>query len=503
MILLSNGDRLCTGTLVNNTLKDFKPYFFTAFHCLDISSSDGTLSSSEKSSVINWVFRFRYQSPSCGGGDGFNFISFNGANFRSAYQPTDFALLELFSSPSPFDCISFSGWSKSPVGATRGTSIHHPRGDVKKISFDDNQLQLNNSIISWTDGTTSAPQSHWLVDFDRGTTEGGSSGSALFDQNHLLIGQLHGGDNGCAPIRKYYGLFGLSWAGGGTNDTRLSNWLDPIGSNVGQINTQYDRVISGPTQSCQTWTYIINLPSGTPVTWSVTGDLTIVGNTTGTSVNIISNTNNSGGILTATFNTSCGSVNATRIIAPREIPYATIYGDAFEACGYMTKQPFYVNEYPGATNYNWSIYPSPSDYTIFSNGTPNIRLNISGAGTYQLGLTISTNCGDMYADSWITVYDFDQCSGFSAYQYYPNPANSQMTVEYKGNPDEQQKPATSVTKDFLVELLNERGETLFKSRNTTNANKINFNTTNISNGTYYLHITSNKTTYKKQVLIQH
>ena len=33
-----------------------------------------------------------------------------------------------------------------------------------------------------------------VEDWDLGTTEGGSSGSPLFDQNHRVIGQLHGGD---------------------------------------------------------------------------------------------------------------------------------------------------------------------------------------------------------------------------------------------------------------------------------------------------------------------
>ena len=32
-----------------------------------------------------------------------------------------------------------------------------------------------------------------LEDWDLGTTEGGSSGSPLFNQDHRVIGQLHGG----------------------------------------------------------------------------------------------------------------------------------------------------------------------------------------------------------------------------------------------------------------------------------------------------------------------
>lgn len=35
LILLSNGDALCSGSLVNNTANDFTPYILTANHCLD------------------------------------------------------------------------------------------------------------------------------------------------------------------------------------------------------------------------------------------------------------------------------------------------------------------------------------------------------------------------------------------------------------------------------------------------------------------------------------
>ena len=53
------------------------------------------------------------------------------------------------------------------------------------------------------------------------TTEGGSSGSGLWDENHYLIGQLYGGQANCSnSINDYYGKFSKSWAG-------LSSWLDP------------------------------------------------------------------------------------------------------------------------------------------------------------------------------------------------------------------------------------------------------------------------------------
>ena len=55
-----------------------------------------------------------------------------------------------------------------------------------KISFD------NNSLLR-TDYSSNSGNSHWRTVWDSGTTEGGSSGSPLFDSNHRIIGQLHGG----------------------------------------------------------------------------------------------------------------------------------------------------------------------------------------------------------------------------------------------------------------------------------------------------------------------
>ena len=42
------------------------------------------------------------------------------------------------------------------------------------------------------------------IDWDDGTTEPGSSGSPLFDQNHRVIGQLHGGYAACGNDEALY-----------------------------------------------------------------------------------------------------------------------------------------------------------------------------------------------------------------------------------------------------------------------------------------------------------
>lgn len=58
LVLLSNGEDWCSGSLLMSTNLSFDPYFLTAFHCIDWPSADGYLSDSEKNSAENWMFKF-------------------------------------------------------------------------------------------------------------------------------------------------------------------------------------------------------------------------------------------------------------------------------------------------------------------------------------------------------------------------------------------------------------------------------------------------------------
>src|SRR5690606_37033306 len=79
---------------------------------------------------------FQYKSPTCGGNDGTTYYSFPGSTFRSALLETDFALLELNQTPQANTGIRYAGWSRDATAATSSVGIHHPRGDVMKISVE-------------------------------------------------------------------------------------------------------------------------------------------------------------------------------------------------------------------------------------------------------------------------------------------------------------------------------------------------------------------------------
>ncbi len=217
MVLTAGGTRWCSGSLVNNVRQDETPLFLTANHCLGSESS--------------WIFMFNYESPSCADIDGPTNFTLQGSTRLANWSTSDFALLLLNEPPPDSYYVYYAGWSAVNSPSTSSTAIHHPSGDIKKISFDYDPVTSANYLS--TTGNT-----HWRVgNWEEGTTEGGSSGSPLFDHNHRVVGQLHGGYASCYSITAdWYGKFAVSWDGGGSPATRLRDWLDPDNTGALMLN---------------------------------------------------------------------------------------------------------------------------------------------------------------------------------------------------------------------------------------------------------------------------
>ncbi|MCB9169026.1 MAG: T9SS type A sorting domain-containing protein [Flavobacteriales bacterium] len=194
---------LCTGQLLNNCAQDDTPYFLTANHCVEAVNFN----------MNNAVFLFNWESPTCTPTQSAPAShTVVGADVLVHNSGSDVALLELNNSvPANYDPF-FSGWDHSGVAPANATCIHHPSGDIKKISFD-YQAPTNSNFS----GAQCWKISHW----DDGTTEGGSSGSGLWGDNGLLIGQLFGGQASCSyNYNDYFGRFSVSWP-------LLEQYLDP------------------------------------------------------------------------------------------------------------------------------------------------------------------------------------------------------------------------------------------------------------------------------------
>lgn len=213
-IIIVGGSGSCTGALVNNTCEDKKPYFLTANHCL--GGDD----------VTTWNIGFNWESNSCNFNVGYQNISLQSVNvlaLRAKKASSDFALLELVQTPPTSYNVYFAGWDKSAISPTSQVAIHHPAGDLKKITFDNDPATKANfsSALCWR-----------ISNWDNGTTEPGSSGSPLFDQNKRIIGQLYGGSASCGNnVNDYYGRFDISWNNGTSANNSLKFWLDPNNTN--------------------------------------------------------------------------------------------------------------------------------------------------------------------------------------------------------------------------------------------------------------------------------
>ncbi len=214
MVLLGNGTRWCSGSMINNVRQDNSQYFLTANHC-----DNGT---------ENWIIMFNYQSPGCSNVNGPTNQTVQGTTVRANLSASDFMLVELTEAIPESYGIYYNGWSSINIASQYSVGIHHPSGDIKKISFDDDSL-TSTEYLQNSDGTT-----HWrVIAWDDGTTEGGSSGSPIFDPNHRIVGQLHGGYASCTSITSdWYGKVSYSWLGGGSSSNQLKYWLDPDNSGV-------------------------------------------------------------------------------------------------------------------------------------------------------------------------------------------------------------------------------------------------------------------------------
>ncbi|GAI32011.1 unnamed protein product [marine sediment metagenome] len=75
------------------------------------------------------------------------------------------------------------------------------------------------------------------MQWDIGTTEVGSSGAPLFDQDHRVIGILSGGDASCGnSVNDYFLRLTNAWDDYSSSVEQLKFWLDPENSGETFVN---------------------------------------------------------------------------------------------------------------------------------------------------------------------------------------------------------------------------------------------------------------------------
>ena len=269
------GSYLCTGAMVNNTRQDSTPYFLTARHC----GSNASISD-----YSQWQFFFNYESLTCENPPedppsnkitGSTLLAEAPDDISSG---SDFKLL-LLSQKIPDSYNPYlAGWDRSELPAQHGVGIHHPKGDIKKIST------FTNPLVSTEYGVaaTNPDGLYWKVvwaetENGHGVTEGGSSGSPIFNQNGRIVGTLTGGGASCntptAP--DYYGKFSYHWSSNGSpGGAQLRPYLDPDNTGVTGIDGfGYGNLLSANFKADTTTISLggkidfIDQSSGIPLEW--------------------------------------------------------------------------------------------------------------------------------------------------------------------------------------------------------------------------------------------
>ena len=219
----------CTGSMVMDAERSFEPYFLTAHHCI-----------STQTEAQSAVFYWNFESPTCGAlSGGSENQNQSGSTLRATRKDVDMTLLELDSAPDEAFNVYFAGWDNSGTVPQASVGIHHPQGDEKAISFNNDALITTDSCIEISS------QTHWEVDdWEDGTTEGGSSGSGLWDPNtHNIVGFLSGGAASCNNIDfDCYGKVSVAW--NGAAGANLKQWLDPNNTGITSMDGSDVRNVS-------------------------------------------------------------------------------------------------------------------------------------------------------------------------------------------------------------------------------------------------------------------
>jgi hypothetical protein len=198
---------VCSGMLVGDNGRTNAPYVLTANHCIGTAAG-----AYDADAYLFW------RSTGCGVSTIDERFALFAAGLEYLYsenrlQGADMALLRPFDGNYhvPVGGLTLAGWSAATQGGTQDVvGLHHPGGDhlMRSLGFASPAARANFLRVSWHEGTT----------------EGGSSGSALLNNQGQVIGTLWGGSSACNGsvgngLPDEYGRFSTAYARG------LRNWL--------------------------------------------------------------------------------------------------------------------------------------------------------------------------------------------------------------------------------------------------------------------------------------
>jgi hypothetical protein len=177
LMVVDHGQRLASGTLINNTRGDGTTMVLTSASALVGSPS-------------SWLFVFDQSDSNCGGGLNCWNRALVGATILAIDENSGLALLALKQHPKNSWGVYYSGWSSSPT-IDLGICLQKALGLSNTISVSESEL-----VSSTFNQIPTVAASAW----SEGATYPGSLGSPLFNANGELEAVFVGGDLSCNGI---------------------------------------------------------------------------------------------------------------------------------------------------------------------------------------------------------------------------------------------------------------------------------------------------------------
>ena len=237
---------LCTGSLLADTNPNTQvPWFYSANHCFDNNEAPYKTPAEIQLVANSLTTLWHFEAGSCGSATPSSaFVQVGGGATLLYNNVQSDVLFVRLNGNAPAGAF-FSGWDANPVGfGASVVAIHHPNGDLKKVS--------QGSVQGFgTPSVGGGNQSFIDVRWTSGTTEPGSSGGGLWtttNGQYLFRGGLWGGAALCTNLNgidsysrfdQAYSQIGGYLASSGPSTNYSDLWWNPSESGWGLNLTQH------------------------------------------------------------------------------------------------------------------------------------------------------------------------------------------------------------------------------------------------------------------------
>lgn len=492
----------CTGSLVNNLAQDCKPYFLLALHCGVTTSA---------SNMTQWRFYFGYEavgcnSPNTAGTLDDNFITgcvrLADSGDGGGDSGSDFLLVQLGSLATEATTITklksasfnayWNGWDANTTASSSGVGIHHPSGDIKKISTYSSSL----ASAGWNGNGL---QSHWRVSWvstanGHGVTEGGSSGSPIFTYNggnSRIVGTLTGGSSYCTATSSpdYYGKMSYHWTSNGTaNNRRLKTYLDP--ANTGTL------ILNGSSNPCNGGT---PTPTGyCPATSTGTCD-EYIQNVTLASINKTSGCDKYANYTTTSTDLTKGqsySITITPQIVGNTTSFAYTNDEIAAWIDYNNNQVFESNEriayvlVPASGTWNNQFQFTVPTSAATASTRMRVRISYSVDGAIDpCGNSTYGEVEDYTVVLKTSTASLSENNPLALVNVYPNPTKEELTVDL----------SSIQTENVSLQLYSIDGK-LVRDFGVASASQVKLDVSMLANGAYHLKMKTATASFTQRVI---